>query len=199
LSGDLFTDGMLYATDASAYREIPMAVARPASVKDIQLLIRFAAENHTTLIPRTAGTSLAGQVVGNGIVVDVSRYFTHVIEINERDSFVRLQPGVVLDELNMKLAGHGLFFGPETSTSNRCSRGTVGVPAVPIHYIRQYAIICWLLTAGATVSWWFSNLSVKSLPPNGGNGRECHLSQYPQHPFPPDNRIQIVEGFPDPP
>ena len=74
LKGELFTDEAtrrIYATDASAYREIPIAVAIPADTKDIQVLIAFAKEKKTSLIPRTAGTSLAGQVVGGGIIVDV--------------------------------------------------------------------------------------------------------------------------------
>ncbi|MFO7370975.1 MAG: FAD-linked oxidase C-terminal domain-containing protein [Bacteroidales bacterium] len=137
IHGDLFTDmtnRMLYATDASAYREVPRAVARPADEEDILKLIRYAGENNTTLIPRTAGTSLAGQVVGNGIVVDVSKYFTRIIEINEKENYVRLQPGVVLDELNLQLAKKGLFFGPETSTSNRCMiGGMVGNNACGAH------------------------------------------------------------------
>lgn len=126
LEGDLYTgDGMriLYATDASAYRELPVAVARPKSENDIVELIRFAKQIKTPLIPRTAGTSLAGQVVGNGIVVDVSKYMNTILEINEHEKWVRVQPGVVLDELNKELAKTGLFFGPETSTSNRCMIG----------------------------------------------------------------------------
>lgn len=137
LQGDLYTElthRLLYATDASAYREIPLAVARPATVEDIRKLILFAAENGTTLIPRTAGTSLAGQVVGNGIVVDVSKYFTGILEINAENGFARVQPGVVLDELNLKLAEKGMFFGPETSTSNRCMiGGMVGNNACGAH------------------------------------------------------------------
>ena len=122
-SGDIYFDPahlLMYATDASVYRELPIAVTRPRNVEDIKLLISFAAENHTSLIPRAAGTSLAGQVVGGGIVVDISRYFTKVLELNVEEHWVRVQPGVVLDELNFLLKPHGLFFGPETSTSNRC-------------------------------------------------------------------------------
>ena len=78
---------------------------------------------HTSLIPRTAGTSLAGQVVGNGIVVDVSKYFTQILELNKEENWVRVQPGVIRDELNMFLKPHGLFFGPETSTANRAMIG----------------------------------------------------------------------------
>src|SRR5215203_4996225 len=126
LEGDLFYDitmRTLYATDASAYREMPLAVAIPKTIEDIKLLIRFAKNEKTSLIPRTAGTSLAGQVVGSGIVVDVSKYFTKIIELNKEEGWVRVEPGVVRDELNLFLAPHGLFFGPETSTANRAMIG----------------------------------------------------------------------------
>ena len=126
LEGELYDDNTmrtLYATDASAYREMPLAVAIPRSVEDIRKLIQFAKKEKTSLIPRTAGTSLAGQVVGNGIVVDVSKYFTQIIELNKEEKWVRVQPGVIRDELNMFLKPHGLFFGPETSTANRAMIG----------------------------------------------------------------------------
>lgn len=126
LTGDLFYDNTmrtLYATDASAYRELPLAVTIPKTTDDIKKLVAFARENKTSLIPRTAGTSLAGQVVGNGIVVDVSKYFTQILELNKEEHWVRVQPGVIRDELNMFLKPHGLFFGPETSTANRAMMG----------------------------------------------------------------------------
>jgi FAD/FMN-containing dehydrogenase/Fe-S oxidoreductase len=113
----------LYATDASAYREMPTAVAIPKTINDIKILIDFARENGSSIIPRTAGTSLAGQVVGNGIVVDVSKNFTKILEVNKEEHWVRVQPGVVRDVLNMELKKHGLFFGPETSTANRAMIG----------------------------------------------------------------------------
>lgn len=113
----------LYATDASAYREMPQAVALPKTIEDIRKLINFARENKTSIIPRTAGTSLAGQVVGNGIVVDVSKNFTKILEVNKEEHWVRVQPGVVRDVLNIELKKHGLFFGPETSTANRAMIG----------------------------------------------------------------------------
>ena len=126
LKGELYFDDLmlkLYATDASVYRILPTAVAFPKDTDDIKKLIVFATENNTSLIPRTAGTSLAGQVVGHGIVVDVSKYFTQIIEVNQSDKTVRVQPGVVRDELNNYLNPYGLFFGPNTSTSNRCMIG----------------------------------------------------------------------------
>lgn len=126
LAGELHLDDVmrtLYATDASAYREMPLAVAIPKDESDIQKLIAFAYKNNSSIIPRTAGTSLAGQVVGNGIIVDVSRTFTKILELNKEEHWVRVQPGVVRDELNFFLKQNGLFFGPETSTANRAMMG----------------------------------------------------------------------------
>ena len=126
LDGSLHFDAMsrtLYATDASVYREMPQAVAFPKNEHDIRKLVAFARTHHTSLIPRTAGTSLAGQVVGKGIVVDVSRHLNRIIEIDAKHGRVRVQPGVVRNELNLALVSHGIFFAPETSTQNRCMIG----------------------------------------------------------------------------
>ena len=126
LSGSLVYDDLhkaLYATDASVYRKIPLAVAYPKDEKDLQILIEFATSNHLTLIPRTAGTSLAGQCVGDGIIVDVSKYFTNILAFDELNKTITVEPGVVRDELNLFLKPFGLFFGPNTSTSNRCMIG----------------------------------------------------------------------------
>ncbi len=125
-----------YATDASAYREIPIAVALPKSKDDIVRLIDFAKKYNIPLIPRAAGTSLAGQVVGNGIIVDISRHCGKIIEINAEEHWVRVESGVILDELNLVLKPLGLFFGPETSTSNRCMiAGMVGNNSCGSHSI----------------------------------------------------------------
>lgn len=126
IDGDLYTDlsnRLMYATDASAFRELPLAVCRPRHENDIIQLVSFAQINNITLIPRAAGTSLAGQVVGRGVVVDISRYMTHILEVDTKNKQVRVQPGVVPDELNGELKNTGLFFSPETSTSNRCMIG----------------------------------------------------------------------------
>jgi len=126
LEGELHFDELmktLYATDASVYRMLPLAVAFPKTVTDIKALVQFAKTHNTSLIPRTAGTSLAGQCVGKGIVVDVSKHFTRILDINESAKTVTVQPGVIRDELNNYLKPFGLFFGPNTSTSNRCMIG----------------------------------------------------------------------------
>ncbi|RIA09662.1 FAD/FMN-containing dehydrogenase [Flavobacteriaceae bacterium MAR_2010_72] len=113
----------IYATDASVYRRLPLAVAYPKTKEDIKKLIHLATTTKTSLIPRAAGTSLAGQCVGEGIIVDMSRHFTKILDINEKGKTVTVQPGVVRDELNNYLKPFGLFFGPNTSTSNRCMIG----------------------------------------------------------------------------
>ncbi|MBC6410736.1 MAG: FAD-binding protein [Ekhidna sp.] len=126
LEGEFYTEESIkriYATDASAYREIPEAVAIPKHEEDLKQLIRFALENQTSLIPRAAGTSLAGQVVGGGIIVDVSKYFTKILKINEEEEYVWVQPGMVRDELNRVLVKRGYFFAPETSTASRATIG----------------------------------------------------------------------------
>ncbi|MFO7978999.1 MAG: FAD-linked oxidase C-terminal domain-containing protein [Bacteroidales bacterium] len=130
LQGELFTDykwRLLFATDASVYREVPVGVCFPKNTEDLELILSYCRENNLPLIPRVAGTSLAGQVVGHGLVVDFSRHMNQILEVNQEEKWVRVQPGVILDDLNRYLEPMGLFFGPETSTSNRCMMaGMVG-------------------------------------------------------------------------
>lgn len=126
LTGDLFTDDLhknIYATDASVYRKIPLAVAYPKGDTDIKTLIRFANKHKVSLVPRTAGTSLAGQCVGEGIIVDTSKHYSRILAFDEKNKTIRVEPGIVRDELNEFLKPFGLFFGPNTSTSNRCMIG----------------------------------------------------------------------------
>ncbi len=126
MSSAIHTDAMhrlAYATDASAYRQMPAGVAYPKHENDLRFLLAQARKRNTHLIPRAGGTSIAGQVVGEGIVVDVSRYMNRILSIDPEQRLARVQPGVVRDELNMALRPYGLFFSPETSTSNRCCIG----------------------------------------------------------------------------
>ena len=137
--GDTVSDNaqlLIYSTDASVYREKPLAVAIPKTIDDIKALIVFARKNKQTLIPRAAGTSLAGQVVGNGIIVDISKYFNRIIEVDPVNKWVRVQPGVIRDDLNQYLRPYGLMYGPETSTSNRAMiGGMIGNNSCGLHSI----------------------------------------------------------------
>ncbi len=139
IEGKVFTDKShrtIYSTDASAYSEKPMAVVVPKTNKDIEQILQFANRHNIPLIPRATGTSLAGQVVGKGLVVDTSKHFTKILELNEDEKWVKVQCGVILDELNRFLAPRKLFFGPEASTANRCTiGGMVGNNACGLHAV----------------------------------------------------------------
>ncbi|MCW3107870.1 MAG: FAD-binding protein, partial [Segetibacter sp.] len=206
LEGELYDDRrmrILYATDASAYREMPLAVTMPRSVEDIKKLIAFARAEGTSLIPRTAGTSLAGQVVGDGIIVDVSKYFTEILELNTEEKWVRVQPGVVRDELNMFLKPYGLFFGPETSTANRAMIGgmvgnnSCGSNSVVYRSTREHTLeVKALLSDGSEAE--FKTLDIESFHAKcEGETLEANiyktvrklLSNY-------DNQVEIRKEFP---
>lgn len=161
LSGDLYFNTsalhqaqlMLYATDASVYQQKPLAVAIPKKEADIQVLVKFAAAHKLTLIPRAAGTSLAGQVVGEGIVVDTSKYFNQIISLDVQHHAVTLQPGIIRDDLNRYLQPHGLMFGPETSTANRAMiGGMLGNNSCGLHSIVWGAVRDHVLEVKAVLS-----------------------------------------------
>lgn len=126
IEGELYQDDLhqiIYATDASVYRELPLAVCYPKNENDLKKIIKFSALYNISLTPRAAGTSLAGQCVTDGMVVDLSKYFTSQLNFDKVTNSIRLQPGIVRDSLNKFLSSHDLFFGPNTSTSNRCNVG----------------------------------------------------------------------------
>jgi len=126
LSGKLKLDNLtqlIYATDASVYRKLPYGAVFPKNNEDVKCIINFASKHQLNLIPRTAGTSLAGQCVGEGLIVDVSKYFTSILNLDLKNKTITVQPGVIRDDLNRYLEPFGLFFGPNTSTSNRCMIG----------------------------------------------------------------------------
>ena len=113
----------LYATDASLYQIEPLGVVVPRTVEDVVAAVRISAEEHVAIVPRGAATSLSGQTIGPGIVIDFSKYLNR-IGIVDRDAMtVRVEPGVVLDQLNAHLRPLGLMFGPDVSTSDRATIG----------------------------------------------------------------------------
>ncbi len=112
-----------FSTDASAYRERPLGIVTPKKLSDLDIIVDFANKNNIPLIPRGAGTSLAGQVVGKGLVINFAQYLNNIIEVNKQEKWVWVQPGVVLNQLNTYLEDYELFFGPETSTASRCTIG----------------------------------------------------------------------------
>ena len=156
LSGDVHTDElnrMLYATDASIYQQLPLAVVKPKHRDDCIQLVKFAKEHQLPLIPRAAGTSLAGQVVGNCIVVDTSRYLNNIVEIDVENKTARVQPGVVLDILNQQIKQYGLQFAPNPSTSSRCTiSGMIGNNAWGAHYPKYGSTRDYVLSVDTVLS-----------------------------------------------
>lgn len=126
ISGYLKTDQLhriIYATDASVYRALPLGVVYPKDRKDVVEIVKFCRQHKLSIIPRAGGTSLAGQCVGNGLVVDVSRFMNKLISVDEKNKVAVVQPGIVRDELNHYLKEYNLMVGPNTSTANRATIG----------------------------------------------------------------------------
>ena len=126
IDGEVRFDGiskMLYRTDASIYEMEPVGVVVPRNAQDVVETVSLAAEYGVSLLPRGSGTSLAGQSVGRSLHVDFSKYLDRILELNTAERWVRVQPGVVLDELNSYLAPHNLMFAPDVATSSRANIG----------------------------------------------------------------------------
>jgi FAD/FMN-containing dehydrogenase/Fe-S oxidoreductase len=126
VSGEVRFDKMsrvLYSTDASIYQIEPIGVVIPRTVEDVIAVVETANRHNVTVLPRGGGTSLAGQTVGQSIVIDFSKYMRNMIEVNEEEQWVRTQPGIVLDVLNHQLRPYGMLFTPDPSTSDR---GNIG-------------------------------------------------------------------------
>jgi FAD/FMN-containing dehydrogenase/Fe-S oxidoreductase len=113
----------LYSTDASIYQIEPLGVVIPRTAEDVQATLQIAAEMHVPITPRGGGTSLSGQSVGPGVMIDHSKYLNRILDIDPAGRKAVVQPGVVLDEFNRALAAFDLQFGPEVSTSSRANLG----------------------------------------------------------------------------
>jgi hypothetical protein len=113
----------LYATDASVYQIVPLLVAFPATAADVAAIVRICSQSRVPITARGGGTSQAGQSIGAGVILDCSRFFNRILEINPDERWVRVEPGCVLDELNLALKPLGLLFAPDISTANRATIG----------------------------------------------------------------------------
>lgn len=206
LSGELYDSTLvksLYATDASVYRELPYAVALPKTTADIKCLIEFAQSNALSIIPRAAGTSLAGQCVGDGIVVDVSKYMNAILEINTQEQWVRVQPGVVRDHLNTFLKPYGFFFGPNTSTANRCTMGgmvgnnSCGSTSIEYGSTRDHTLaIKAILSDGSAVEFTILTRDEFNSKTKGTSLESNLYKQIYAELANPIIREQIIEGYP---
>ena len=128
VNGELRTDRYsltLYSTDASIYQVRPYGVLIPKTTDDVHATVELAAKHNMPLLPRTAGSSLAGQAVNKALVIDMTRHLDQVLEVNTEEQWVRVQPGIVLDELNLYLKPVGLQFGPDPASADRAAMGGI--------------------------------------------------------------------------
>ncbi len=116
-------DRMLYATDASIYQVEPIGVVIPRTINEVERVVRYCARRGLPMLPRGGGTSLAGQTVGRAVVLDLSRHCRGIRDLDAAARRVRVEPGVVLDDLNAEAARHGLLFGPDVATSTHATLG----------------------------------------------------------------------------
>jgi FAD/FMN-containing dehydrogenase/Fe-S oxidoreductase len=208
LEGDIKFDPItrtIYSTDASDYKEPPIAVAWPTGISDLKKILDFARRLKIGVTLRGAGTSLAGQVVSSGIIVDISRHMNKILEVNPEEKWVRVEPGVVLDELNMYLKQYGLFFGPETSTSSRCNiGGMVGNNSCGSHSIvygstREHTIeIKTLLSDGSEVTFGpvdRDTFNYKCILDTSEGNLYRNINELLSN---PENAANIRDGYPDP-
>src|SRR3990170_3569891 len=126
VSGEVRFDAVsrvLYSTDASIYQMEPVGVVIPRSVDDVLAVVELARDTGVPVLPRGGGTGLAGQTVNHAIVVEFSKYLNQVLEVNREEHWARVQPGIVLEQLNKHVAGHGLQYAPDPTTANRARVG----------------------------------------------------------------------------
>ena len=207
IKGRILADPMhrvIYASDSSSYRELPLGIVVPEGIEDLRTIVRYAAEHRLPLIPRGAGTSLAGQVVGDGLVVDL-RKFDKILGLDTDARTVRVEPGVIRDSLNDWLAPHGLLFGPETSTTNRAViGGMIGNNACGMHSLiwgstRDHLVSCKAILADG------SDVVFEALSPEAFHAK-CKMPTLEGRIYAdlyrwlsdPATRREIVAGFPKP-
>src|SRR5262245_38787103 len=114
---------LMYSTDASIYEIEPIGVVIPRTHDDVFATIEVARDFKVPILPRGAGTSLAGQTVADAIVIDMSKYLNRVLEVNREERWALVEPGVVQEQFNLHLRPMGFLFGPDTATSNRATLG----------------------------------------------------------------------------
>ena len=127
---------LLYSTDASIYQMEPIGVVIPRTTDDVQAVVEFAAGEGLPVLPRSGGTSLAGQTVNHAIVLDFSKYLNNVLEVNAEEGWARVQPGIILEQLTKQVANHGLQYAPDPTTANRaCVGGGIGNNSCGAHSV----------------------------------------------------------------
>ena len=172
---------VLYSTDASIYQMEPVGVVIPRSIDDVLAVVEVARDNGVPVLPRAGGTSLAGQTVNHAIVIDFSKYLNQVLEVNQEEQWARVQPGIVLEQLNKQLAQSNLQYAPDPTTANRaCVGGGIGNNTCGAHsviygktldHVKELSVV---LSDGAPAH--FQTLDSRELESKlGGDGLESDI------------------------
>ena len=188
IKGDVSFDRLtcgLYATDASMYQITPLAVILPKDEADVKAAVKLAVKYNVNILPRGSATSLNGQCVNSGVVIDFTKYMNKILEINAEQRWVRVQSGVILDELNAALSKYGLLFGPDPATSNRATIGGMignnssGMRSMVYGITRQHILETKILLADGTEL----------------NFKELSADEYTQRSKENNREGQIYNGF----
>jgi FAD/FMN-containing dehydrogenase/Fe-S oxidoreductase len=186
--GDVLSDDAslgMYSTDASFYQITPLVVLLPKDEDDVRAATRIARENNVNILPRGGGTSLAGQTVGKALVIDFSKYMNKILDVNQEERWVRVQPGRVRDELNAELAKYGLHFSPDPATANRANVGGMvgnnssGTKSILFGKTVDHILEARVLLAGGEEM----------------NLKECTSDEYDQKALQQDREGEIYRGF----
>ncbi|HVQ42730.1 MAG TPA: FAD-binding oxidoreductase, partial [Vicinamibacterales bacterium] len=162
LDGEVRFDAVsraLYSTDASVYQIQPAGVVIPKSREDLRRVVVACRKHGCSITMRGGGTSQAGQAIGAGVVVDTSKYFNRVLEVNARERWARIEPGIVLDDLNAAMAPHKLRFAPDISSASRATVGgmlannSAGARSVVYGKTIDHVIDLHVLLADGSISW----------------------------------------------
>ncbi|MEK6571607.1 MAG: FAD-binding oxidoreductase [Bacteroidota bacterium] len=205
ITGDVLCDDTSrnsYSTAACIYRIRPVAVVVPRTMEDVQTVVRYAFENQIPLIPRGGATSLAGQAVGFGIVLDCARYLNKILEVDVQNNWVKVEPGVVLERLNKHLSPSSKFFPPDPASASDCDiAGMIGTNATGAHGLRYGATkdyvlsLTTVLSSGELVEFAANSEDQKpreiSSPAGNGNARYNTLRKLLV-----ENKSLILSGYP---
>ena len=204
VSGEVRFDAfsrVLYSTDASIYQMEPVGVVVPRSVEDVLAVLQVASKNRVPVLPRGGGTSLAGQTVNHAIVMDFSKYMHSVLEVNQEEHWARVEPGIVLDQLNRHLAPLGLQYAPDPTTSNRaCVGGSIGNNTCGSHSVIYGKTVDHVLELHAVLS---DGNEAHFKPLDGpeleaalaGSGLESEIYRQVRH-IAQENRDEILARYP---
>ncbi len=156
INGDILSDTWqryMYASDASAYEIVPKCIVLPKNIDDVVKVVKFAAANSIPVIARGGGSGLAGQAIGDGIIIDFTKYMNKVVEVNAKENYVIVEPGIYKGVLDKELRKHGKFLPPDPSSANYCALGgMIATNASGAHTVKYGSTIDYVVSLDVILS-----------------------------------------------